>query len=87
MVLCCRIALNAKLLGFVLIFHFLTCHVHVILVSFLKIYKNDTFVHFFLNVDDGALSLEEFKAYFSDGILSNDDLEKLFHDIDTHKTK
>ncbi|XP_058954736.2 N-terminal EF-hand calcium-binding protein 1-like [Pocillopora verrucosa] len=36
--------------------------------------------------DDGALSLEEFKAFFSDGILSNEDLEKLFHDIDTHNT-
>ncbi|XP_073233528.1 N-terminal EF-hand calcium-binding protein 1-like isoform X2 [Porites lutea] len=36
--------------------------------------------------DDGALSLEEFKAFFSDGILSSEDLEKLFHDIDTHKT-
>ena len=41
----------------------------------------------YLNVDDGALSLEEFKAFFSDGILSSEDLEKLFHDIDTHKTK
>ena len=37
--------------------------------------------------DDGALSLDEFKAFFSDGILSNEDLEKLFHDIDTHNTK
>lgn len=37
--------------------------------------------------DDGALSFEEFKAFFSDGILSKEDLEKLFHDIDTHKTK
>lgn len=37
--------------------------------------------------DDGALSWGEFKAFFSDGILSNEDLEKLFHDIDTHKTK
>ncbi|KAL9975483.1 hypothetical protein ACROYT_G012645 [Oculina patagonica] len=36
--------------------------------------------------DDGALSFEEFKAFFSDGILSKKDLEKLFHDIDTHKT-
>jgi len=36
--------------------------------------------------DDGALSLDEFKAFFSDGILSNEDLEKLFHDIDTHNT-
>ena len=38
-------------------------------------------------IDDGALSLDEFKAFFRDGILSNEDLEKLFHDIDTHNTK
>ena len=37
--------------------------------------------------DDGALSWEEFKSFFSDGILSSDDLCKLFHDIDTHNTK
>ena len=37
--------------------------------------------------DDDALSWEEFKAFFSDGILSTDDLKKLFHEIDTHKTK
>ena len=45
------------------------------------------FFFLYLNVDDGALSLEEFKAFFSDGILSSEDLEKLFQDIDTHKTK
>lgn len=28
----------------------------------------------------------EFKTFFSDGILSSEDLEKLFNDIDTHNT-
>ncbi|KAE8599216.1 hypothetical protein XENTR_v10017102 [Xenopus tropicalis] len=36
--------------------------------------------------DDGKLSFEEFKAYFSDGILSADELSELFRTIDTHKT-
>ncbi|XP_066531016.1 N-terminal EF-hand calcium-binding protein 1 isoform X2 [Hoplias malabaricus] len=36
--------------------------------------------------DDGKLSFEEFKAYFSDGVLSGDELKKLFHTIDTHNT-
>ena len=37
--------------------------------------------------DDEALSWGEFKAFFSDGILSTAELEKLFHEIDTHNTK
>ena len=37
-------------------------------------------------LDDGALSMLEFKTFFSDGILSSEDLEKLFNDIDTHNT-
>ena len=36
--------------------------------------------------DDGALSMTEFKTFFSDGILSEPDLEKLFNEIDTHNT-
>jgi len=36
--------------------------------------------------DDGALSWEEFKAFFSDGVASDEDLSKLFAEIDTHKT-
>ncbi|RXN22266.1 N-terminal EF-hand calcium-binding 1 [Labeo rohita] len=37
--------------------------------------------------DDGKLSFDEFKAYFSDGVLSGDELKELFHTIDTHNTK
>ncbi|KAJ8273274.1 hypothetical protein GJAV_G00099680 [Gymnothorax javanicus] len=36
--------------------------------------------------DDGKLSFEEFKAYFSDGVLSGDELKELFHTIDSHNT-
>ncbi|KAI4897800.1 hypothetical protein NFI96_021944 [Prochilodus magdalenae] len=36
--------------------------------------------------DDGKLSFEEFKAYFSDGVLTGDELKELFHTIDTHNT-
>ncbi|XP_041933380.1 N-terminal EF-hand calcium-binding protein 1 [Alosa sapidissima] len=36
--------------------------------------------------DDGKLSFEEFKAYFSDGVLSGEELRELFHTIDTHNT-
>ncbi|KAL7891686.1 hypothetical protein AOLI_G00011620 [Acnodon oligacanthus] len=32
--------------------------------------------------DDGKLSFEEFKAYFSDGILTTDELQELFYSID-----
>lgn len=37
--------------------------------------------------DDGKLSFEEFKAYFSDGVLTADELKQLFHTIDTHNTE
>lgn len=40
-----------------------------------------------LFADDGALSWSEFNAFFTDGILSTEDLQKLFNDIDTHNTK
>ncbi|XP_077983309.1 N-terminal EF-hand calcium-binding protein 1-like [Glandiceps talaboti] len=36
--------------------------------------------------DDNALSLEEFKSFFADGVLNVEELEKLFHDIDTHNS-
>uniref|UniRef100_A0A8C2GNA4 N-terminal EF-hand calcium-binding protein 1-like n=2 Tax=Cyprinus carpio TaxID=7962 RepID=A0A8C2GNA4_CYPCA len=37
------------------------------------------FNHIFLSKDDGKLSFDEFKAYFSDGVLSADELKELFH--------
>ncbi|XP_061520944.1 N-terminal EF-hand calcium-binding protein 1 isoform X3 [Phycodurus eques] len=36
--------------------------------------------------DDGKLSFDEFKAYFSDGVLTPEELKELFHAIDTHHT-
>uniref|UniRef100_A0A674NIS9 N-terminal EF-hand calcium binding protein 2 n=1 Tax=Takifugu rubripes TaxID=31033 RepID=A0A674NIS9_TAKRU len=36
--------------------------------------------------DDGKLSLEEFQAFFSDGTLNEEELEKLFHIIDSDNT-
>ncbi|XP_008329936.1 N-terminal EF-hand calcium-binding protein 1 [Cynoglossus semilaevis] len=36
--------------------------------------------------DDGKLSFDEFKAYFSDGVLTAEELKELFHTIDTHNT-
>ncbi|NXI64633.1 NECA2 protein, partial [Anseranas semipalmata] len=36
--------------------------------------------------DDGKLSLEEFQAFFSDGTLNEEELEKLFHTIDSDNT-
>ncbi|XP_077405830.1 N-terminal EF-hand calcium-binding protein 1 [Vanacampus margaritifer] len=36
--------------------------------------------------DDGKLSFDEFKAYFSDGVLTPEDLKELFHAIDSHHT-
>jgi len=40
-----------------------------------------------LFADDGKLSLEEFQAFFSDGTLNEEELEKLFHTIDSDNTK
>ncbi|KYO25434.1 hypothetical protein Y1Q_0017021 [Alligator mississippiensis] len=37
--------------------------------------------------DDGKLSLEEFQAFFSDGTLNEEELEKLFHTIDSDNTR
>ncbi|XP_067853714.1 N-terminal EF-hand calcium-binding protein 2 [Heptranchias perlo] len=36
--------------------------------------------------DDGKLSLDEFRAFFSDGILNEEELENLFHTIDSDNT-
>ena len=38
-------------------------------------------------VDDGKLSLDEFQAFFSDGTLNEEELEKLFHTIDSDNTR
>ncbi|KAK3507813.1 hypothetical protein QTP70_000883 [Hemibagrus guttatus] len=48
--------------------------------------KNRCLNTVFTVIDDGKLSFEEFKAYFSDGVLSGDELKELFHKIDTHNT-
>ncbi|XP_016350121.1 N-terminal EF-hand calcium-binding protein 2-like [Sinocyclocheilus anshuiensis] len=37
-------------------------------------------------LDDGKLSLDEFQAFFSDGTLNEEELEKLFHTIDSDNT-
>uniref|UniRef100_A0A673AR37 EF-hand domain-containing protein n=1 Tax=Sphaeramia orbicularis TaxID=375764 RepID=A0A673AR37_9TELE len=39
-----------------------------------------------VSADDGKLSFDEFKAYFSDGVLTAEELQELFHTIDTHNT-
>ncbi|XP_022338323.1 N-terminal EF-hand calcium-binding protein 1-like [Crassostrea virginica] len=36
--------------------------------------------------DDGAISWEEFVQFFADGVMGKEEMEKLFHDIDTHNT-
>uniref|UniRef100_A0A8C1Q072 N-terminal EF-hand calcium binding protein 1 n=1 Tax=Cyprinus carpio TaxID=7962 RepID=A0A8C1Q072_CYPCA len=51
-----------------------------------KVALQQLFNHIFLSKDDGKLSFDEFKAYFSDGVLSADELKELFHAIDTHNT-
>lgn len=45
------------------------------------------FFFFFWLTDDGKLSFDEFKAYFSDGVLTAEELKELFHTIDTHNTE
>lgn len=47
----------------------------------------DLFWCFFLFTDDGKLSFDEFKSYFSDGVLTTEELKELFHTIDTHNTE
>ncbi|CAG6021351.1 unnamed protein product [Menidia menidia] len=36
--------------------------------------------------DDGKLSLEEFQSYFTDGILTEEQMQELYHSIDKQKT-
>ncbi|XP_038069249.1 N-terminal EF-hand calcium-binding protein 1-like [Patiria miniata] len=36
--------------------------------------------------DDNCLSLEDFRSFFADGVLSAKELDALFHEIDTHNT-
>ncbi|TRY86652.1 hypothetical protein DNTS_005005 [Danionella cerebrum] len=38
-------------------------------------------------INDGKLSLDEFQAFFSDGTLNEEELEKLFHTIDSDNTR
>ena len=40
-----------------------------------------------VSLDDGKLSLDEFQAFFSDGTLNEEELEKLFHTIDSDNTR
>lgn len=40
-----------------------------------------------LLVDDGKLSLEEFQSYFSDGILTEEQMQELYYSIDRQRTK
>ena len=37
--------------------------------------------------DSGSLSLKEFQEFFSDGIMTSEELEELFHLIDTEKNQ
>ena len=37
--------------------------------------------------DDGALSWEEFKTHFADGVLTEEEMKELFDLIDTNNTK
>lgn len=45
------------------------------------------FVFLCLPADDGKLSLDEFQAFFSDGTLNEEELEKLFNTIDSDNTR
>lgn len=37
--------------------------------------------------DDGKLSLEEFQSYFTDGILSEEQMQELYYSIDRQRTE
>ena len=37
--------------------------------------------------DSGSLSLKEFQEFFSDGIMTSEELEELFHLIDNEKNQ
>lgn len=40
-----------------------------------------------LLADDGKLSLEEFQSYFTDGILTEEQMQELYYSIDRQRTK
>ena len=73
------------------LYHFRSLLNHVFLISFSVtfgvFYDFLIFTVFVYSQDDGALSWTEFKSFFSDGVSSNEDLERLFKEIDTHETK
>ncbi|XP_045237489.1 N-terminal EF-hand calcium-binding protein 2 isoform X2 [Macaca fascicularis] len=58
----------------------------VILDIFRRADKNDTSSFPCFLADDGKLSLEEFQLFFADGVLSEKELEDLFHTIDSDNT-
>lgn len=41
----------------------------------------------YLLSDDGKLSLEEFQSYFTDGILTDDQMQELYSSIDRKQTE
>ena len=41
---------------------------------------------FWVHADDGCLSIQEFRDYFADGVMSTAQLNELFADIDTDKS-
>lgn len=40
-----------------------------------------------LPADDGKLSLDEFQSYFTDGILTEEQMQELYYSIDRQRTK
>lgn len=73
---------------FFLIYRFNTVFIKVEILLWVQFcFSRRIFNHIFLSKDDGKLSFDEFKAYFSDGVLSGDELKELFHTIDTHNTE
>lgn len=42
---------------------------------------------FCLLSDDGKLSLEEFQSYFTDGILTDEQMRELYYSIDRQQTE
>lgn len=41
----------------------------------------------FSTTDDGKLSLDEFQSYFTDGILTEEQMQELYYSIDRQRTK
>lgn len=42
-------------------------------------------IHLFL--DDGKLSLEEFQSYFTDGILTDAQMQEMYYSVDRQQTE